>query len=93
MAARVRIRSAHQDGTRCTHRVGPAGEPRDPECTAPVVLSGYDSPLYADLYDGCHRYTATTWTGNARTDMARTEVIWSNRPLAGQHELDLFPAA
>ncbi|GAA2112549.1 DNA adenine methylase [Kitasatospora saccharophila] len=63
------------------------------ECTAPVVLSGYDSPLYDDLYDGWHRYTAATWTGNARSDMARTEVVWSNRELAGQSELDLFPAA
>lgn len=63
------------------------------DCSATVVLSGYDSPLYAELYEGWHRYAAATWTGNAtRGDMARTEVLWSNRQLAGQPELELFAA-
>ncbi|OXS35416.1 DNA adenine methylase [Streptomyces sp. XY006] len=61
------------------------------DCRAAVVLSGYDSPLYAELYDGWHRYTQQTMTGNATSAKARTEVLWSNRPLGDQ--LDLFTAA
>jgi DNA adenine methylase len=52
---------------------------------AAVVLSGYDSPLYQDLYGGWDRAEIAAFTGNARTGGARrTEVLWSNRP---------FPAA
>lgn len=51
-------------------------------CAAAVVLSGYDSPLYEDLYDGWHRTEIATTTGNgAAGGTARTEVLWSNRPL------------
>lgn len=57
------------------------------DCHATVVLSGYDSPLYAELYDGWHRYEQQAITGNAKADKGRTEVLWSNRPLAGQHDL------
>lgn len=57
------------------------------DCKAAVVLSGYDSPLYAELYDGWHRYTQTAMTGNAKGDKARTEVLWSNRRLAAQADL------
>jgi DNA adenine methylase len=56
------------------------------ECKASVVLSGYDAPLYADLFDGWHRVDlqgATTLSG----DTDRIEVLWSNRPLG---EPDLF---
>ena len=53
-------------------------------CRAAVVLSGYDSPLYAELYDGWHRYTQAAMTGNAKGDKARTEVLWSNRRLGSQ---------
>jgi DNA adenine methylase len=56
------------------------------ECKASVVLSGYDSPLYAELFDGWHRKdlaAPTTLSG----DTDRTEVLWSNRPL---REPDLF---
>lgn len=58
------------------------------DCRATVVLSGYDSPLYRELYDGWHRADRRTMTGNARhgTDKARTEVLWANRPL-GQPDL------
>jgi len=59
-------------------------------CTATVVLSGYDSPLYLELYGGWHRYEQTSMTGNAKSDKARTEVLWANRPLGGQ--ADLFDA-
>lgn len=58
------------------------------DCTAAVVLSGYDSPLYAELYEGWHRYETATVTANAKGDQSRTEVLWSNRELAA--ELDLF---
>ncbi|MEU6647704.1 DNA adenine methylase [Saccharomonospora sp. NPDC046836] len=51
------------------------------DCRAAVVLSGYDSPLYAELYDGWHRYERTTMTGNAKTAKARVEVLWSNQAL------------
>lgn len=60
---------------------------------ASVVLSGYHSPLYDDLYDGWHRVEMAAWTGNGirgeatKTDGNRVEVLWSNRPLA---EPDLF---
>ena len=54
-------------------------------CTATVVLSGYDSPLYLELYAGWHRYERSTMTGNATTDKARTEVLWANRELGQAH--------
>ncbi|NED73343.1 DNA adenine methylase [Streptomyces sp. SID9944] len=53
-------------------------------CSAAVVLSGYDSPLYDELYDGWHRYEQPTMTGNATAAKARTEVLWANRQLGGQ---------
>lgn len=46
---------------------------------AAVVLSGYDSLLYAELYEGWHRLELPGLAGNG-TDAARTEVLWSNRP-------------
>lgn len=54
---------------------------------AAVILSGYHSPLYDELYDGWHQleYQATT-NGDATGNRAiRTEVIWSNRPLGEPH--------
>jgi DNA adenine methylase len=51
------------------------------EARAAVVLSGYDSPLYAGLYDGWHRTDFPAFTGNSHDGTARrTEVLWSNRP-------------
>ncbi|WP_309031342.1 DNA adenine methylase [Streptomyces alfalfae] len=58
------------------------------DCRATVVLSGYDSPLYADLYAGWHRYEQASMTGNAKAAKGRIEVLWANRPLGQQ--LDLF---
>ena len=70
-----------------------------------VVLSGYDSPLYSDLYAGWSRIEMSAWTGNgirngaATTAGNRTEVLWSNRLLGSgtcsatstevPHDLDL----
>jgi DNA adenine methylase len=54
---------------------------------ASVVVSGYPSPLYEDLYGEWHRVELKAWTGNGirngatKTDGDRVEVLWSNRPL------------
>ena len=62
-------------------------------CKASVVLSGYDSPLYADLLGDWERTEIPAWTGNGiradatRTDGDRVEVLWSNRPLGAQAQL------
>jgi DNA adenine methylase len=57
---------------------------------AAVVLSGYHSPLYDELYAGWDRCEIAAFTGNATTGGAhRTEVLWSNRPFpATQMDLD-----
>jgi len=58
---------------------------------AAVILSGYDSPLYDDLYDDWHRVETATWTGNAAKGTGdRVEVLWSNVPLGAT---TLFGAA
>jgi len=62
-------------------------------CRAAVVLSGYDSPLYADLYAGWHRHEIRAHTGNGADSKTRTEVLWSNRPLGAALTLfDEVPA-
>lgn len=55
---------------------------------AAVVLSGYPSPLYDQLYAGWDRVSlnARTTQGGSE-DSARTEVLWSNRPLGIQPAL------
>lgn len=59
-------------------------------CRAGVVLSGYASPLYDELYAGWHRESLSTATGNGSAgNRSRTEVLWSNRPLGAQGVLDL----
>jgi DNA adenine methylase len=57
------------------------------DCKAPVVLSGYDSPLYLEMYGDWHRYETSSMTGNAKADKARTEVLWANQPLGDQFDL------
>jgi DNA adenine methylase len=59
------------------------------DCRAAVVLSGYPSPLYDQLYAGWHRYELATMTGNAAAAKGRIEVLWSNRQLGDR---DLFSA-
>lgn len=57
---------------------------------AAVVLSGYRSPLYDDLYRDWHRLEIPSWTGNGirggatKTDGNRVEVLWSNRPIGAR---------
>lgn len=51
-----------------------------------VLLSGYDSPLYEELYDGWWRVESSVVrvAANHHADTAKrraTEVVWSNRPL------------
>lgn len=60
------------------------------ECNAAVVLSGYHSPLYDELYAGWHRHEIRTGTGQGGTYEQRIEVLWSNRPLGLQPALFAF---
>lgn len=49
---------------------------------AAVVVSGYHSPLYDELYADWDRVSLPAATGNgAPGRRERTEVLWSNRPL------------
>lgn len=57
------------------------------DCPAAVVLSGYDSSLYGDLYRNWYRHEIRTATGQAHTWSARTEVLWSNRPFPATNYL------
>lgn len=62
------------------------------ECKASVVLSGYASPLYEELYPGWHRMelkAPTTLSGRA----AENEVLWSNVPLGIQQAFDFGEAS
>lgn len=57
------------------------------ECKASVVLSGYASPLYEELYPGWHRMelkAPTSLSGLA----APNEVLWSNVELGAQPAFD-----
>lgn len=59
---------------------------------ATVVLSGYPSPLYDEIYADWHRTEIDAWTGGglnagmSKRDGTRTELLLSNRPLAGNHD-------
>jgi DNA adenine methylase len=61
-------------------------------CRGAVVLSGYASALYDDQLDHWHRLDIPTATGQGGTWEPRTEVLWSNRPLATGRLFDLGPA-
>lgn len=54
---------------------------------AAVVLSGYPSPLYDELFAGWDRVSMTARTTQGGSDSERTEVLWSNRPLGNQPAL------
>jgi DNA adenine methylase len=56
-------------------------------CRAKVLLSGYPSDLYEDLYSDWERYENSTWTGQGNSRATRTEVAWCN--FAAQPD-DLF---
>jgi DNA adenine methylase len=57
------------------------------DARAAVVLSGYHSPLYDDLYAGWHRHEVVTETRQGGAKVGRVEVLWSNRPFAAQEGL------
>jgi DNA adenine methylase len=53
------------------------------ESGAAVVVSGYPSPLYDELYGDWNWAEIPSMTGNGRDGgKDRVEVLWSNRPLA-----------
>jgi DNA adenine methylase len=75
------------------HEMGTEAQHRDLaeqliDCTAAVVLSGYASPLYDELYAGWDRVERRTYTGQAHAKSGRVEVLWSNRAL--KHQTTLF---
>jgi len=49
-------------------------------CNASVMLSGYRSKAYEDLYGDWYQVSISTTSANS-SDRARVEVVWSNRPL------------
>lgn len=57
------------------------------ECRASVVLSGHDSPLYAELFAGWHRTDLPGPTALSG-DAGRAETLWSNVPLGDTLPLD-----
>ncbi len=74
-------------GDEASHRVLASALHATP---ATVFLSGYHSPLYDDLYDGwdyiewhTHAHGSNALATNRG---ARTEVLWSNRPIATRDE-------
>lgn len=61
-------------------------------CRASVLLSGYDSDLYRELYGDWHQLRRTVGVPSANGGGERrwhetTEVVWSNRLLAEQGQL------
>ena len=61
------------------------------QCRATVVLSGYPSPIYDQLYAGWHTYELDAATSQGGTHQAKTEVLWSNRPLRTAAPADDVP--
>lgn len=59
---------------------------------AAVILSGYASPLYEELYAGWHqvrvRVARPSTNRLGHSGAAAVEVLWSNRPLSSQLELE-----
>lgn len=78
-SSRMTARYRHQMGSEAQHR---ALADALHSCAAAVVLSGYDSPLYDDLFSGWHVHRMAATAGHAREKRERVEVLWSNRPLA-----------
>ena len=56
------------------------------EAKAKIVISGYDSPLYRELFDGWHRHEMKAPSNLASTE-SPNEVLWSNVPLGDQTSL------
>lgn len=61
------------------------------EAKGPVVLSGYPSPLYDELYANWWRTEFASGTGqNAEAWANRTEVVWCSQPVVDDVLPDLF---
>lgn len=60
---------------------------------AAVVLSGYHSPLYDELYDGWNTHEIAASTGQGSTWKERTEVLWSNREIGSQLRFEITKEA
>ena len=56
------------------------------EAKASVVISGYDSALYAELFAGWERMDMSTMPTQSQD--RKMEVLWSNRPFAAQTAFD-----
>ena len=56
------------------------------EAKSSVVISGYDSALYAELFAGWERMDMTTL--HTQSYDRKMEVLWSNRPFAAQTAFD-----
>lgn len=56
-------------------------------CQSAVLLSAYESPLYSEALADWHRVEIPSHTGQGGTHSARTEIVWSNRPISGQQSL------
>lgn len=55
------------------------------ECRASVLLSGYANSMYDNALGDWRRIEIQTMTGQGGSNQARTEVFWSNRPIAAPH--------
>jgi DNA adenine methylase len=58
-------------------------------CKGPVVLSGYDAPLYESLFPDWHRLALKAPPAMSH-DTGRVEVLWSNQPLGESNLFDLL---
>ena len=64
-------------------------------CKADVLLSGYDSPLYREMFGDWHRIDIATRTGQGagstkEGDGSRIETLWANYPLPSVQQIDMF---
>ena len=69
---------------------------RELSVPAAVVLSGYRSPLYDELYGDWWSVEISASTQQGATGPRsgdRTEVLWSNRPLAATEAFPIFQQA
>jgi DNA adenine methylase len=83
-----------RNGTNYRHEMASEDEHREladtlTACKAAVVLSGYPSPLYDELYKGWHVTSIAAGSGQGSVWVDRVEVLWSNREPAN----DLFGGA
>lgn len=86
-------------GNHYTHEMRGEAEHRElaaalTDCRAAVVLSGYHSELYDELYADWHVTELSAFTGQAnggRLGGDRVEVLWSNRPLGHLRLLEVGP--